>query len=61
MRDAPFLVGRVLFDPHELVQELVNPEREPTELGMVQLESLVALPVQDGRRPSSSMPIGCEM
>ena len=50
-RDAALVVGRVLLDPHELIEELIDPERETSELGVVELEALVRLPVQDGEEP----------
>ena len=50
-RDAALGVGRVLLDAHELVEELIDAEREPAELRVVQLEPLVGLPVEDREQP----------
>ena len=74
LRDATFFVGRVLLDAHQLIEELIDAEREPAELGVLELEALVGLAVEDreqalfehviGRRdvlPSSQPPMKTRM
>ena len=51
LRGASVLVRGVFLDPHQLVQELVDPEGETAELGVVELEALVLLAVEDGEEP----------
>ncbi len=41
----------ILFDAHELVEQLVDAESETAELRVIELEALVGLPVEDGEKP----------
>src|SRR5581483_11798778 len=48
LRNTALGVGRVLFDAHELVEELIDAECEAAELRVLELEAFVGLTVEDG-------------